>query len=549
MKTLICSLNSQYIHSSLAPWYLLAGIKEYSVTEFETVVFESTVNEKWEITLNKILEEKPDVVGFSCYIWNIIRVKLLVEKVKENLPLCKIILGGPEVSYNPQDYLNNNFADYVISGEGEKPLALLLDSVNKGDNPPAGFGISYFGNIAEPYLPCDEPPSPYGDEYFSLLNGRITYIETSRGCPFSCAFCLSGRCGGVRFFDMEKSLENIVLLANSGSKTVKFVDRTFNAHKKRAKEIVRFIIDNYGTKLPDDVCFHFEIAGDILDDELISLFNTAPLGSIQLEIGLQSFNPDTLLAVTRKTDIQKLTENILALLKPNNIHIHIDLIAGLPLEGYESFRESFNTAFAINPHMLQLGFLKILFGSPLFDDRHGISYSSEPPYEVTKTPWLNETELLKLHQVDHALETLYCSGRFRDTVYFLIEKLNLTPFDFFQNIGEFLNDTKTPYQASSVLMEYGKDFSELRDIMAVDWLSTNASGKLPDALKIPDGDLKHILIYLEQNKETRRPKNTKRGIAILYSENSAIYIDYNKKNPVTGKFHVNKIPNYKEILK
>ena len=311
MKTVIVSLNSQYIHSSLACWYLLSSARKRCEKGINVKIIEGTVNEEINDILNRIKREKPDIVAFSCYIWNIKTVFKLIGLL-ENV---KIILGGPEVSYCSDKILKEHInIDYVISGEGEEPFAELLNAIYLAKITRYIKGVSYRDNndfiISEPYISNNVPESPYVDEYFETLNRRISYIETSRGCPFSCAFCLSGRCGGVRYFPLESAFENIVKLANSGSKIIKFVDRTFNANSKRAREILSFIIKNYGTVIPKDVCFHFEIGGDLLTDDDFKLLKTVPKGLIQFEIGMQSFNEEVLKNINRKTNTKKLIENI-----------------------------------------------------------------------------------------------------------------------------------------------------------------------------------------------------------------------------------------------
>ncbi len=293
----LCSLSSKYVHSPLAPWCLLAGIRTYAKTKFETAIVEGTINEPIENVITRITVEKPDLIGLSCYIWNFRQIKILGERLKSLFPNLIIVLGGPEVSYNTCEVLSlYTWCDYVISGEGEYPFAALCDAVFEGSEPDVP-GVCFRRKndfcLSEPYVGEGDPPSPYCDDYFAALHGRICYLETSRRCPYSCAFCLSGRCGGVRFFDLDCAKREILLLAQSGTQTVKLVDRTFNANKERAKEIWRFIISEHGKGIPEGVCFHFEIAGDILDEESIAILNSAPKGSIQLEIGLQSFNKKT----------------------------------------------------------------------------------------------------------------------------------------------------------------------------------------------------------------------------------------------------------------
>lgn len=551
----ICVLNSQYIHSSLAPWCLLAGINKYCVKEVTTHIVEGTINEKIEDVAQRVIDKRPDVVGFSCYIWNIKQTEQLISLVKKQVPDSKIILGGPEVSYNAEEMLGKlPLVDYVISGEGEKPFAELIDAVQEKKEPGKIPGVCYRGNgliiNSAPNIPDEIPPTPYGKTYFQSLNGRIAYLESSRGCPYSCAYCLSGRCGSVRYYNIERTKKEMLLLANSGTKTIKFVDRTFNANRIRAFELFAFVIKNYGKDIPNGVCFHFEIAGDLLDEETINLLATAPTGSIQLEIGLQSFNPKTLEAIHRRTDVNLLNSNIQRLMSAGNIHIHIDLIAGLPYEGWESFAESFNIAYRLRPNMLQLGFLKLLHGAPMREksEEFPCKYDDDPPYEVIETPWLSHNELIKLHYTEDALNRLSNSGRFRQTLDYLFQKSGYTPFELFYRFGSFSSQKGTDGISldnyTALAFEYfskldGIDSNVLRDRMIYDRISTNSSGRIPPVLRIKDPLLKKYILKVEKNSKPQI--GIKRGYAILYTENCLIFADYNNRNPITGEFKIQKI--------
>ncbi len=476
--------------------------------------------------------------------------------LRSAFPDSSIILGGPEVSYNPKEILGTyDWCDFVISGEGEYPFALLCDALKNGESlhiPGLCFKSKEEIIINEPYVSESEPPSPYCDEYFTSLGGRIAYLETSRGCPYSCAFCLSGRCGKVRFFDMERAKSEMLLLAKSGTQTVKLIDRTFNANKARAKELWKFVINEHGKGIPENVCFHFEIAGDILDEESIEILNSAPKGSIQLEIGMQSFNEKTLEYINRKTNTKKLIENIKKLLAPQNLHIHIDLIAGLPFEDMESFTNSFNIGYNLRSNMLQLGFLKLLHGAAMREEseKYPCKFSAEPPYEVISTPWLNEYELSLLHKVEDALERLCNSGRFIGTVDYVLEKTGLTPFDFFKNFGVFAAEKCGPFVSlddyTEIAFQYFSsidciDPSVLKDTMICDRLCSNSSGKLPPVLKVCNPDIKKIRLAIESEEENKRKPGIKRGFSLLESEKAAVFADYENKDPVTGKFLLKKV--------
>ncbi len=540
----------------MAPWCLAAGIREFCKEEHEYKVVEGTINEPLDKIAERIVSENPDIIGLSCYIWNINSVAKLGEMLKTALPNCIIILGGPEVSYNTCEALElYSFCDYIIAGEGEFAFAKLCDELSENRNFGSVPGLCYRKNgeiIANAFAIGEgEPPSPYCDEYFEMLKGRICYLETSRGCPYSCAFCLSSRCA-LRFFDIERAKKEMLLLAKSGTQTVKLVDRTFNANKKRAKELWQFIIDNYGKEIPKGICFHFEIAGDILDEESIEILNSAPKGSMQLEIGLQSFNEKTLAYINRKTDTSKLKANIAKLLIPGNMHIHIDLIAGLPFEDLESFRDSFNIAFELHPNMLQLGFLKLLHGAAMREDKekYPCNFHKNPPYEVISTPWTNENDLELLHKLEDALERLYNSGRFIDTVEYALSVTGETPFDFFKSFGIYAAEHSQNFISlddyTEIAFNYlsslsGVNKSVLKDKMICDRLCSNSSGKLPIVLKVKNPDIKKIRNIIESEEGNRRLPGVKRGFSLLESENAAVFADYIDKDPVTEKYILKKV--------
>ena len=545
MKALICSINSKYIHSSLAPWCLAGGLEKYApMVEYQVV--EGTINERVEDVFERLPLAEYNLIGFCTYIWNISFVLKLCNLIKNKYEV-KIVLGGPEVSYNANEILENQNIDYVLSGEGEFPFAQLCN----GESKESIKGLCYRDGdkiiVSEPYVSFDEPPSPYVDKYFESLNGRISYIETSRGCPYRCAFCLSGRCGGVRLFDLEESKKRIERLANSGTKTVKFIDRTFNADRKRAREIFSFIIDNYGKKVPRGVCFHFEIEGELIDTETVELLKKAPCGSIQLEIGIQSFNNQTLAYINRKTNLEKLSDNIKALVNLGNIHIHIDLIAGLPYEDIDSFEESFNKAYHLNAHMLQLGFLKMLHGSDMREnnEKYKCEYSNNAPYEVISTPWLTAKEIKIMHTCEDIFDKMYNSSRFKRTCNYLVEALG-NPFGMFMNFSTYLSKKQLPKTLDQLTLEIYTYFSgfkqisknELRDVLVMDRLSTNRMGTIPEFLKIHSPLTKLLLNELEKNEETKKPKNTKRALSLLSDMDKYVYVDYTEPNPVTKEYEL-----------
>ena len=546
MKALICALNTKYVHSSLAPWCLKAGAELYS--DSECTVYESTVNEDTVRIFRDIMSHSIDLVAFCVYIWNKEKVLTLCRMIKERRDV-KIVLGGPEVSYNASEILNSHpCVDYIITGEGEEPFGRLVAGEDVRTVPALVYREK--GRIVENPSgePLSEPPCPYTDGYFEALKGRIAYIETSRGCPFSCAFCLSGRCGGVRFFNVERAKENIIRLANSGAKTVKLVDRTFNADRKRARELFSFIIDNYGTKIPEGVCFHFELEGELIDEPTLEILARAPRGAIQVEIGLQTFNTHTLEAINRKANLPRLCENIRKIIALGNIHTHIDLIAGLPYEDIESLENSFNRALELKPHMLQLGFLKLLHGSKLRENlAHVYDFDENPPYEVISTPYLSKSDLALLHKLEDVFERTYNSLRFPETVKYLHTVFE-NHFRMYKDFALYVNEqnTFTLDDFTLCLYNYFASFDiinkeYLRDTLALDRLSTNRMGALPDFLKVRSPHIKRILNELEKNADTGRRAGVKRAATVLLSTNDFIYVDYRDADPVTGRYMINRI--------
>ena len=340
-KVLLCALNSKFIHSCLA----VHSLKKFAVSrgynKEKISIKEFTINDNIDFILHGIFSENPETIAFSVYIWNVEYVSRLCRIIKKISPETEIILGGPEVSYiEKHPFFDEKDFDFILKGEGEKSFYELISS----------------GKITnEKILNLDELPFPYDEENICLFENRIVYYESSRGCPFSCAYCLSSAEKGVRFLSMERVKSDLEFFSSHNVKQVKFVDRTFNADKKRAYEIWQFIIANFSD---GNMNFHFEIAADLLDENLISLLGTAPDGLIQLEIGIQSTKDETLVLSCRKTDTQKVLSNTKKLVEQGNINIHTDLIAGLPGETPEDFKQSFNDVYKLKSHQLQLGFLK-----------------------------------------------------------------------------------------------------------------------------------------------------------------------------------------------
>lgn len=559
----ICAINSQYIHSSLAPWYLAAAAKAYCQQPVDVMVLEHTINQTDDAIVEAVAACPATVIGFSCYIWNITTIRRLLPRLAERRPEVVWLLGGPEVSFHPEEVLRGlPMVTFLQAGEGERPFARLLDCLAAGYTdgelsaiPGLCFRTSTGGIVTQPpFRTTEEPPSPYTDAYFEALHGRIAYLETSRGCPFSCAFCLSGRQDQVRFFSLERAKTDILRLANAGCQTVKLVDRTFNCHKKRCYELLSFMIAQYGTGIPPGVCFHVEVAADLFDDRTLTLLETAPPGLIQIEAGLQSFQPDTLQAVTRKTDVEAICRVITRLLRMQNMHVHIDLIAGLPYEGWDGFSESFDKAYALQPHMLQLGFLKLLYGSRLRAEavEYGYKYHTDPPYELISSRWITEQELEHLHASEDALERLYNSGRFRLTLSYLLKQTGWRPFDLFTWFGEYAAQAGTSGMSldayTALVLEWfsaapGVDPLRLRDMLVCDHLRSHQGGLLPPCLRREDRRPRQLIRRLAGG--SGRSDGVKRAAAVLYSQHDRLVaVEYREeqRDPVTGWYPLRFYP-------
>ena len=542
MKIVLASINSKYIHSSLGVWYLHSAAKTAG-TDHTVQVYESTINNHIEDIVADIYGLNPDVVGFSCYIWNIEYVKKITENLKKINPQLKIFFGGPEAGFDAQNLLDTTAVDFIIKGEGEQAFINLLQN-------------DFTAKEKVIVAPVTEYFNPYSEEYFSALKGRIVYLETSRGCPFHCAFCLSGRDENVRFFDMDTSKQNIIKLANCGTQTVKFVDRTFNCNDKRARDIFEFIFEQRQLgNIPEDVVFHCEVEADLFTQATLDYLKTMPKGLFQFEAGLQSFNTETLKGVDRRHNVERLVHNLKEIAQMKNIHLHIDLIAGLPYENYDSFAKGFDMAFDIGAEVIQLGFLKLLNGSPLAQqkDIHGYKHWSYAPYQVISNNYISYADLQKLHIAEDAVERIYNSNRFPNTLEYVLNSTKMSPYSLFYGMGEYCK--KIGLQSPSldsytaVMLEYfgtlpNVDKAHLRDVMATDRIITDRTGKLYHCLHIADERMKYIRIALSNidmeifENQREKAKQGKIGFAILYTNGAeqVILADYTQQDKVTGQY-------------
>jgi len=555
LSVTLAAVNSQYVHAALAPWCLKAGVEKYARLPHGVRVAEGTVNEPQEQLLARLTEGAPDLLGLSCYIWNIRAVGELLPKLRDKLPGCAIVLGGPEVSFRAADALAAfPEADYLIAGEGERPLALLADALGGLGGLLDIPGLCYRqGNqtiVSEPHAEDAVPPAPLSPDALRPLRGRIAYLETSRGCPYACAFCLSGRAGRTRFLPLPQAFEAIQALANAGAGTVKFVDRTFNADRARAAAILGFIREEYGRGVPEGVAFHFEIAGDLIDRALLDIVEDSPAGLFQFEIGLQSMNPETLLRIRRNTDMARLKENIRALTATGKAHVHLDLIAGLPGEGLCGFAAGVDEAVSLAPHTLQLGFLKLLHGSAMREEPENYPCRFDPlaPYEVLETPWLGPGDIQALKRAERGLDKAYNAGRFQGTLRFLFSQ-GVSPFAFFETLGRDIPApaagqsglpleklTRLVHDAATRALPH--ETPRLRDLLLLDRLASTPTTVMPACLKTPDARF-HMAKRALDRRFPREPGRL-RAIGFLYATPGAelAYCDYGRKNPVTGLYGV-----------
>ena len=449
MKVLLAAINAKYIHSNLGIYSLKTYgekmLKEWGLAEqAEISLAEYTINHQMEQILQDIYKRKPDVIGFSCYIWNISYVKVILADIKKVLPDVKIWAGGPEVSYHGEAFLKEEPAvDLVMMGEGEITFAHFLKALLEGEdlkqvpglmvrNADGTFTDTGFRQVMD----MSQIPFPYAFMDMKELEHRIIYYESSRGCPFSCAYCLSSIDKKLRFRSLDLVLPELEWFLQAKVPQVKFVDRTFNCKKSHAMAIWQYIRDHDNGVTN----FHFEIAADLLDKDELDLLSTMRPGLVQLEIGVQSTNEKTLEAIRRKTDIEEIREITETINSWHNIHQHLDLIAGLPWEDLESFKKSFNDVYEMEPEQLQLGFLKVLKGSYMEEliPACDLLYSAAPPYEVLCTKWLSYGDVLELKDIEEMTEVHYNSRQFTCTLKELEKEFD-TPYEMFSFMAGYYN--------------------------------------------------------------------------------------------------------------
>ena len=547
MKILLVACNAKYIHSNLAVYDLQAYASDYAD---HIILKEYTINQQKDDIMRDIYLEHPDVVCVSCYIWNLSFVKELMADLIKILPGADFWAGGPEVSYDAEKFLTEN-SEFkgVMVGEGEETFKELAGHyVEKNpQNLKNMTGICYrdgdqiIHNGWRQIMDLSSIPFIYKD--LSEFKNRIIYYESSRGCPFSCSYCLSSIDKKLRFRDTETVKKELQFFIDNKVPQVKFVDRTFNCKHDHAMAIWKYINehDNGVTN------FHFEISADLLREEELQEMSTMRPGLIQLEIGVQSTNPDTIKAIHRTMDFEKLKGIVDRIHSFGNIHQHLDLIAGLPYEDYDSFRHSFNDVYALKPQQLQLGFLKVLKGSHMMEmcREYGIVYKTQEPYEVLSTKWLDYDHVLKLKTVENMVEVYYNSGQFQNTLEYL-ENFFQDAFSIYERLGSFYMEkgygdvSHTRMRRYEILLEFLEDVPEISMDQVKDQMVYDLY--LRENLKSRPGFARDQKPFERQVWDFRkREKVAKNAHVEVFADGKVLLFDYADRDPLTNNAHVTDV--------
>jgi len=537
-KVVILAINAKYVHSSLAVRLLAESVSQYALLPHDVAVTEANINQDDNDIAGQVAAYKPDIVGISTYIWNAKKLPNIIEELRKLLPKAIVVLGGPEASHNAAYWIDRG-VDFVLRGEGERSFPTLLDTLESGAAPEYVPGLCWRQGNEIRCKPEAEVSNdfidPFNETCLAAIKGKIVYIEASRGCPFRCAFCLSGN-RAVKFFPLDMVKEQLAKLSKADVRIVKFVDRTFNCDAKRAYEMFDYII---GLDTPN--CFHVEVAADLFDERTLQLLATAPPGRIQIEAGLQSFFEPTLEAICRKTNLAKAVKNIRTILRSGNIHVHADLIAGLPHETLSDFQNSFDKAYAIGAHTLQLGFLKMLHGSELRENEKSIIFAEEPPYEIISSPWMSVSDLEILKRTESALQHTYNKGRFLSTLQYVLSAAELRPFSLYHALGEVVSASGLPlgdYAAQLYIFckeLRGVEQDKLLECMICDWLGMVKGANMPQFLKIAD---KQQLAQITETAEVILGRKLRRNETAVLPSGKGVYVDSEKRDAVTGLYAV-----------
>lgn len=489
MKFLLAAVNTKYIHSNPAVYSLRAYAqgKDPELTGHIEIA-EYTINHPFADILADLYKRRPDAIGFSCYIWNMTFVLELAEEIKKLLPGVQIWFGGPEVSYDADRLLKNYpFLTGVICGEGEESFFQLVNAYRQAEKEGKSIASVCAGQLENAEVILSEIPFLYEDD--APFENRILYYESSRGCPFRCSYCLSSIDRTVRLRDIEIVKKELAYFIEKKVRQVKFVDRTFNCNRTHALAIWEYLLahDNGVTN------FHFEIAADLLGEEELVLLSKFRPGALQLEIGVQSTNEKTIAEIDRRMDVEKLRGVVKRIHDGGNIHIHLDLIAGLPYEDYTSFGRSFDDVFAMRPEQLQLGFLKVLKGSKMHRkaETYGLVYRSKPPYEVMYTDWLSFDDVCRLKRIEEMVEIYYNSNQFTVTLPAAIRRFS-SPFAFFEALASYYEAQGYFVQSPARSYRYQVLLSFFKETLS---LSSREEAYFAECLTVD--------LYLRENCKTR----------------------------------------------
>lgn len=553
MKTLLVTLDSKYIHANLAVRYLK---KFCSDDGFDIEIKEFTINQQMDYILSEIFDTQAQIICFSCYIWNIEYVKEIAYILKEAEPNIKILFGGPEVSFEIKKIMEDEiYVDYIIFGEGEQSFREFMKEVhleNPEFNKIKGLaykenGCIYVNENRELMNELDIIKYPYNED--ETFNDKIIYYESSRGCPFSCSFCMSSIEKKTRNFSLERVKRDLKTLLSTKARQIKFIDRTFNADYKRSMEIMKFIVLNN----INNMTIHFEITADIINDEFLEFLKDMPVNMFQFEIGVQSLNNETLCEINRHMEINKLYRVIRSIRNNNNIHMHLDLIAGLPYENYDSFKKSFDGIHKLKAEKIQLGFLKVLKGTKIYFDKHKheIKYRNIAPYEVICTKYISIKDILKLKKIEELVDKYYNEKYFESAMDYIMNNIFIkTPFEFYESFSGYWkrNDLykvshsrKKLYEILYNYIEYeGKLTEEFISGLRYDYVFNNQHEELPLFLNRDAEDkYKYIKRTLAVNEVFRNQyfENVKKEDKIInnfrlidINDDATIFIYENKKN-------------------
>lgn len=510
-KIVLTAINSQYVHLNVAVRYLKKYVEKNSDIKLD--IYETNINNQLMNIIKDLFEKQPDMIIFSTYIWNKEYVFSITKELKKILPDVKIALGGPEVSYEWDKIMaENQEIDYIFTGEGEKVLLNFFTkdiSEVKGVVYREGERLKYNG--IEPLIEnLDIIPFPYDDDELQDRT-KIFYYESSRGCPFNCSYCMSSIDKSVRYYSIDRTKEDLKRFIDSPIKLLKFVDRTFNLSKEKYMVIWRFLLENYR----EGITFHFEINANIFDDETLDFLETVPKGYFQFEIGVQTIDAQAMKSIGRINKLEKLEHNIRRISR--NIHLHLDLIAGLPYETYDKFRESFDYVHRLKPEMIQLGFLKLLKGTKMYDERekYGYKYFSKPPYEVFSNEFISFAEMVKLKNLEKVLDFYYNSEKFPESVQWIIENHYESAFSFYEDVAEYFDKRgylKVSHKESTLFtllyefyLDKGlKDREVFVEYLKYDYLMLGKTGFYPEWFKSEkDGELYDELIRERNYKSIR----------------------------------------------